>query len=310
MNRILIVDGPWLLWRAFHVALFRRNFKYFGRSIPSTVLSMIAKDFRETRSTHLAVTFDAPKSFRYKIYPHYKEGRQKVKTVGSILGDKANDLPPEIQSMSPYQFLPTIKECLTWSGIHWVSIKNMESDDMLGAAALNLAAPDTKVILETGDKDLMQVVNDKRGVCIYQPGVGKKEARYITRKEVIEMKGVKPSQIRDYLCLIGDSIDNIPGVPDIAEVRARKILATYGSIKEALKHKNKMTERLHDNINGLYLARKLVDLNTECWYPEVSDLKIGKLQEKEIVNILGKVPSGIEDLHAQKALASTKGLFG
>ena len=310
MNLILIVDGPWLLWRAFHVALFRRNFKYFDRSIPSTVLSMIAKDFRETRSTHLAVTFDAPKSFRYKIYPHYKEGRQKVKTVGSILGDKAKDLPSEIQSMSPYQFLPNIKKCLTLSGIHWVSIKNMESDDMLGAAALNLAAPNTRVILETGDKDLMQVVNDKRGVCIYQPSVGKKDPRYITRKEVIEMKGVKPSQIRDYLCLIGDSIDSIPGVPGIAEGRAREILSTYGSIKEALKHKNKLTQRLHDNINGLYLARKLVDLNTECWYPEVSDLKIGKLQEKEIVNILGKVPSGIEELHAQKALASTKGLFG
>lgn len=309
MSRVLLVDGNWLLWRAFHVALFRRNFKFFSRTIPSTVVSMIAKDFRETRSSHIAVAFDAPKSFRYKIYPHYKENRSE-KTIGSILGGKALDLPSDVQTMSPYQFLPTIKTVLELSGIHWISVKNMESDDMLAAGALHLSETyRAEVLIETGDKDLMSVVSNASKICIYQPKVGKKLAKYIQEQDVLKAKGVKPSQMRDYLCLMGDAIDSIPGVPGIAGKTAVKLLTKYGSIAKALKSKDMDVSKLKDNINGLYLARKLVSLDVECWKPVLSDLAIKNIDENGIETLIGKVPSGIEELHSQKALASAKGLF-
>lgn len=310
MSRVLLVDGNWFLYRVFSVAVYRKSLINLSRSIPSQFLSMVAKDFMAVRATHLAVSFDAPKSFRYKIYPRYKDGRTHKKTLEEILGkDTPRDLPSELRSVDPYTFMGSVKTCLTASGICHVTVPNRESDDVMAAGALHLAELGASVVIETRDKDLMQMVSDKRKISLYWPQVGKEPPRFIDEATVKYLKGIRPSQVRDYLCLTGDEVDNIPGVPGVAHITALKILNEYGSIKAALAAKSKNSQKLRDHINGLLLARKLVTLRTDCWQPSLKEVALGDIDEGKIVNILGKVPSGIEELHAQKALASQKGLF-
>jgi DNA polymerase-1 len=310
MSRVLLVDGNWFLYRVFSVAVYRKSLINLSRSIPSQFLSMVAKDFMAVRATHLAVSFDAPKSFRYKIYPRYKDGRTHKKTLEEILGkDTPKDLPPELRSVDPYTFMPSVKTCLTASGICIVTIPKRESDDVMASGALCLSEAGASVVIETRDKDLMQVVSDRRRISLYWPQIGQSPPRIIDNAAVKDIKGIPPKLIRDYLCLTGDSVDNIPGVPGVAHATALAILRQNGTIKEALKAKSKHGQRLRDHVNKLLLARKLVTLDTECWQPRLKDVALGELDEDSIVNILGKVPSGIEELHAQKALSSQKGLF-
>ena len=305
MARVLLVDGNWYLHRAWHAVTARKDYRFLERSLPAQVLSMVIKDSTKLNCTHLAVIFDAPNSFRYKIYPRYKANRREI-SLRDLLGGEP-DVRSSIPDINVYTFLETLKRVLRAAGITTVQIENMEADDALAAGALCLAEDNT-VYLATRDKDLMQVLENSN-IKMFWPGNKKNPDRLVDAKEVKKIKGVLPSQIRDFLILLGDKVDNIPGVPGVAEKTAVKILEEHGSISEAIVAKSKWGEKLRKYRDKLNLARKLIQLKTDCWGPELKDLALRPVNKEKLIKLIGFVPDVLNELHANSNMANVKGLF-
>lgn len=305
MARILTVDGNWYIHRAYFVAGLRKDYRFFETSIPRQFLSMVVKDASILQTPYIAVTFDAPNSFRYKIYPRYKANRHQV-TVKDMLEAKKMRVDGDMPEIDPYTYMPHTKKLLKAAGILTVVIDEMEGDDIFAAVAKTFGDKH-KVFLSTKDKDMLSLVNEN--VFVYWPASGKKDYRVLRERDVVKYKGVHPSQMRDFLCLTGDKIDNIPGVPGISDKLAVKLLQEYGSIGACLKTNSKTAKKLKASMSRLHLARKLVNLNVDCWEPSLKDLKLKEMNEKYLVNILGDIPKSLHELHTQSIMSQTKGLF-
>lgn len=311
MTRVLLVDGNWYLHRAYSVATLRRNYRSFKRTIPAQFLGMVCKDFLETHSSYLGVFFDSPHSFRFDIYPEYKANRKR-ESLYSILSSmphvKIEDLPEEFSQLSVNSYLKKAKQVCAYAGLPVFQIKGFESDDPLATAAVHLC-DEHEVYVSTHDKDLLAVV--RQNVFQYWPAQGKgQESKVLGEAEVVKYKGVEPRQIRDLLCMLGDKADNIPGTPDVGEKRAVALLQEYGSIAKALRHrKDKTVQKLLASSNQLLLARKLVQLNLNCWEPKLEDFLLRDADEEALVNAIGKVPQSLTELQGNRILKSHKGLF-
>jgi DNA polymerase-1 len=308
-HRIFLVDCSWYMHRSFFATVAQRNVKNLSTTTPLHVLSMIVKDASYLGATHIAVCFDADRSFRYDMYPQYKANRRDT-TLADIKAFSSKGFTKEVLGIGPYTYMPEIKRALKAAGIQYKVIKKREADDLLGSASLHLYEeyPDAMMFIGTKDKDLMQVVNDR--IRMYWPATSKEAVQIIDEKRVLRLKGVRPDQIRDYLCLIGDKVDNIPGVKGIDKGRATKILRQYGTIKACLKDSDsKMGKLLKKSSNRLFIARKLVTLKTDCWTPSLEDCALLPMDEDKVVKYLGVLPRGLEHLHEMKRLEKTKGLF-
>jgi DNA polymerase-1 len=267
---------------------------------------MVIKDASKMVCDHIGVAFDAPEPFRYKIYPRYK-GNRRTLTLKDILGIKDETVPFKVD-IDVYTFLKQLKTVLRAAGIRPITVDEMEADDVLAAGALCLAEEGHAVLLATRDKDLMQVVGYKN-IKMYWPG-GKKNPDVIAdAKTVFKSKGVRPDQIRDYLCLLGDAGDNIPGVPGIGKDRAVKLLTEHDSIGRCLNSDSKWGKKLRGHKDKLLLARKLVTLRTDCWAPDLKELALGTVNEKKLIQLIGQVPTTLNELHANSNLSTKKGLF-
>lgn len=304
-ERVLVIDGNWYIHRAFFVAGLRRDFRFLEKSIPRLFLSMVIKDALILQTPYIAVTFDAPNSFRYKIYPRYKANRNGI-TVKDMFLEKGMAITEDMPSIDPYTYLSHAKKALRYAGIFSVTVDEMEGDDLHGAIATVLGKKH-RIYLSTHDKDMLSLVNEN--VRVYWPASGKKEHKILGVKDVIKYKGVPPNKMRDFLCLVGDSVDNIPGVRNVSDKTAIKILKEHGSIGACLKSKTKHGKLLRDNINRLHLARKLVELRLDCWFPQLRELRLKEIDENRLVNIVGSIPEGLNKLHTQSVMSNTKGLF-
>lgn len=306
MNRLLLIDGSWYLHRIFSVIAFQGRVNSVDQ-LPKNFLSMVCKDILETRSTHAAVLWDAPSSFRYDIYPEYKANRKKEK-ITDIFSSLGLEAPPGLEGIDVYSYLKTIKKVLKYAGISSVTVAKMEADDLLGAGAVHLGK-DNQVLLGTHDKDLMQVVGGN--VKLYWPASGKqKEPIYVDAKKVFEVKKVKPEQIFDYLCLCGDKIDNIPGVDRWGNGNAAaKMLAEYGSVEKCMKSGTDVGKLLKKNRKVIAFAAKLVALDTECWKPKLADLEIQPPNLLKLTDLIKELPKPFENLMFRTNLSKSKGLF-
>jgi len=304
--KVALFDGNWYLHRAYFVAALRRSYKFLEQSIPRHVLFMVLKDAKLIGATHVAVVFDAPNSFRYRIYPDYKNGRAS-KTVKEILATFGKD-SAEVPNIEVYTFLEHTKKAIQYAGITCITVKDMEADDVMASGALSLANKGYPVLIASHDKDMMQVVSDR--IKLYWPKQGRSPSRIIGPKEVKEIKGVNPEQIRDFLCLTGDSADNIPGVKGINKGKAKEILNQFGSVKKCLSSKTKHGEKLRRSVGRIKLAKKLVELNRTCWIAKLKEVELRSPKEKKVKEILGLVPKNLFDLHcAAKMRGSRGGLF-
>lgn len=314
MNRVLLIDGNWYLHRAYHVAkAMKTPAVRMRKSLPSHILSMILKDLEVLAATHVAVAFDAPNGFRYKIYPEYKANRMKVDADPN---SHEIDENKRIRKDEIYSFLKKIKGVLKHAGIRHVTVDGMEADDVLAAAATTLATKAT-VYIATRDKDLMQVVNDK--ILMYWPASGKKPHLLVDEKEVFKIKGVKPKKMFELLCLTGDASDNIPGIVKstkkgklnrrIGMATAAKILNKFGSIKKCMKSKEVEGKLLRKNRDRLHIASKLIRLQVGCWKPKLKELRLGKVNEQELVKCLGYLPKNIFSVREGLEEIKMKGLF-
>ena len=232
MNRLLIaVDGNSLMHRAFH-AIARLD---DAQGEPTNALygftGMLLKVLREYEPTHLAVAFDMHgPTFRHEAYPDYKGTRK-----------------PTDEALKP-QF-PRVKALLRDMGAAVVETPAYEADDILGTLARLCEEQSLPALLVTGDRDALQLVTERTHVLYTRRGIT--DTVEFDPQTVQAVYGVSPAQIPDLKGLMGDSSDNIPGVPGVGEKTAVRLLAQYGTLEETLRHaqeqKGKVGERLQEH---------------------------------------------------------------
>jgi len=218
--RILLVDGMSLVYRAFFAFQERplRNADGFNTSVLFGFISTLLEVMGELRPTHVGIAWDSPEpTFREAELSTYKAHREP---------------PPEDLVAS----LPPLRAILEALHLYQAEVPGYEADDLIAAWTRQaLTYPETEAIwLLSTDKDLAQLVNAR--VTLYRPARGKAPAEKLTTDGVKDKFGVEPAQIPDYLALVGDASDNLPGVKGIGEKTARELLARYGSLENLLQH--------------------------------------------------------------------------
>lgn len=244
-NRLVLVDGSGFIFRAYHSLppLTRPD----GTPVGAVYgfVNMLLKLRDSMPATHLAVIFDAGrKTFRNELYPAYKANRPE---------------PPE--DLIP-QF-PLVREATRAMDLPAVELPGFEADDVIATYARRAAAQGLEVVVVSSDKDLMQLVGD--GIRLYDA----MKNRDIGREQVIEKFGVPPEQVGDALALIGDTSDNIPGVPGIGPKTAAELIHNFGSLEGVLTRageikQNKRRESIEQNTEQARLSRQLVALKEDC----------------------------------------------
>jgi DNA polymerase-1 len=249
--RFFLIDGSSYLFRAFYAIGHLSTSRGLPTNATYGFTQMLLKVLKEHRPDYLLITFDAKApTFRSEVYKEYKANRPAMPEA----------LPPQI---------PYIKKILQAYGIRTLELEGYEADDVIGTIARRFES-EADVVIITGDKDILQMVDD--WVQVYDP---MKDKRFGV-KEVIERFGVPPAQVVEVMGLAGDAIDNIPGVPGIGEKTALELIKTYGSIENLLAHldeiaKKKLKENLETYGAQARLSRELAILRTDV--PIACELK-------------------------------------
>lgn len=243
MNTLLLVDGSSYLYRAFHALPDLRNSAGEPTGALRGVLSML-RVLRESQgATHAACVFDAKgKTFRDDWYPEYKAHR-----------------PPMPEDLA--QQIEPIHRCVRAMGWPLLMQDGVEADDVIGTLARQACEQGFKVIISTGDKDMAQLVND----CVTLINTMSNET--LDEAGVLAKFGVPPNRIIDYLTLMGDTVDNVPGVEKCGPKTAAKWIAEYGSLDNVVANaasiKGVVGENLRKALDFLPLGRKLVTIATD-----------------------------------------------
>ena len=235
---LILVDGSSYLFRAYHALPPLTNAKGMPTGAIYGVINMLRRLLKDYSPTHMAVVFD-PKgpTFRHELYPTYKANRQVM----------PNDLQIQI---------PILFQAIEALGIPLIIVPNVEADDVI--ATLTHAAENEKLytLVSTSDKDLAQIVNDQTSLINTMSN---------TKLDIPGVKqkfGVWPHQIIDYLTLVGDSVDNIPGIPNVGPKTAAKWLEQYQNLDNIIinaeKIAGKVGENLRNYLSELPLVRQLV----------------------------------------------------
>jgi DNA polymerase I len=250
---LFLIDGSSYLYRAFYALGRLTN----SRGMPTQAIygfaQMLFKVMREKKPDYLCVVFDPPgPTHRHEMFSAYKATRQKM----------PEDLIVQV---------PFIKELVRYHGIARLERDGYEADDVIATLTCWAAAHDLQVVIVSGDKDLLQLVSDPR-VCQWDS----QKDHVFTEKGVAERFGVTPGQMVDYLALVGDSTDNIPGVKGVGEKTARQLLLTWKSLDEIFQHLDDISPgslkaKLQSDRNSAYLSRDLVSL--KCDVPISPDLE-------------------------------------
>ena len=242
----LIVDGNSLMHRAFH-ALPLMDYNGVYTNALHGFLNMLLRCIRERSPRFCAVAFDehAP-TFRHTEYAEYKAGRART----------PDELRPQFDS---------IKEILSAMGLGVLSLTGYEADDILGTLSLQCRSRGVDALLLTGDRDALQLVDDEITLLLTRKGIS--EVEECTPARVKELFGVTPEQITDLKGLMGDSSDNIPGVPGVGEKTAVKLLEQYGTLENVLDHgdeiKGKLGEKVRDNADQARFSKWLATIKRD-----------------------------------------------
>ena len=248
-GRVLLIDGHSLAYRAYYgmPELSTRS----GQAIQAVYgfWTILLKMIRERPSAYTAVVFDAAgPTFRHELYAEYKATRKPM--------------PDDLAS----QF-PLLKRMLGALGIPVFSVSGVEADDVLGTIALAAAKEDLHTLIATSDKDMAQLVSDR--VSLLRPSGRRFDSsqRVLDPTAVEEKYGVPPHRIVDLLALVGDTSDNVPGVPGVGAKTAAKLIHEYATLEEVLgaadEIRNKrVSENLKTHREDALLARELVTLKT------------------------------------------------
>ncbi len=229
-EKILLLDGNSLAYRAFFALPLLTNEHGIHTNAVYGFTMMLQKIMEEENPTHMLVAFDAGKTtFRHATFGEYKGGRQKT--------------PPELSEQFPY-----LRKLIDAYGIKRYEQEMYEADDIIGTLSKQAEVKGRQVVIVSGDKDLTQLATDNTTVYITRKGIT--DIEKYTPSHVQEKYGLTPIQIIDMKGLMGDSSDNIPGVPGVGEKTAIKLLKEHGSVE-------KLYEAI-DSVSGAKLKEKLV----------------------------------------------------
>ncbi|GIN75457.1 DNA polymerase I [Bacillus paralicheniformis] len=248
-KKLVLVDGNSLAYRAFFALPLLSNEKGIHTNAVYGFTTILMKMLEEEKPTHMLVAFDAGKTtFRHKTFKEYKGGRQKT--------------PPELSEQ-----LPFIRELLDAYQISRYELENYEADDIIGTLAKSAEKDGFEVKIFSGDKDLTQLATEGTTVAITKKGIT--DVEYYTPEHVREKYGLTPEQIIDMKGLMGDSSDNIPGVPGVGEKTAIKLLKQFHTVEELLSSIDevsgkKLKEKLEEFKEQALMSKELATITTEA----------------------------------------------
>lgn len=295
-HRLLLVDGSSYLYRAFHAMPDLRN----GAGEPTGAIygmvNMMRRARSEIQADHIACVFDAKgKTFRDEMYPEYKAHRSPM----------PEDLVKQIEPIH------AMVKALGWPVL---MVSGVEADDVIGTLACQATEAGWETIISTGDKDLAQLVNPS--VTLINTMTDEK----LDIPGVIAKFGVPPERIVDYLSIIGDTVDNVPGVPKAGPKTANKWLAEFGDLDNLMANadqvKGVVGENLRNSLQWLPQARQLITVKTDCdlspHLPGLDDLH-AKAEDAPLLRELFEryaFKTWLRDVEKQLGASSTKDVSG
>jgi DNA polymerase-1 len=248
---VYLLDGHALAYRAYFALTRGSSSAFTTHSGEPTAgvfgfTSILLRILEQDHPDYLAVTFDTGKTFRDALFPDYKGTRAKM----------PEDLRPQMER---------IRQIVDAFNIPRLEVEGYEADDVLGSLSRRLAQEGFGVRIITGDRDLLQLVNER--ILVNLPGKTLADAKDYYTKDVFGLFGVKPDQVVDYKALVGDKSDNIPGVSGIGEKTASALLTKYGSLDGIFSHLDDISEntrkKLEANRENAFLSQKLATIVTD-----------------------------------------------
>lgn len=254
-NPLILIDGSSYLYRAFHAYPSTMSNGEIPTNAVYGVLNMVRSLMRQFSTEHFAVIFDAKgKTFRDDMYPEYKANRPSM--------------PDELRCQ-----IEPLHRLIKALGLPLICVEGVEADDVIGTLASQASQAGIPVLISTGDKDMAQLVDENVTLINTMTNV------VMDRDGVVEKFGIPPELIIDFLALMGDKVDNIPGVPGVGEKTALALLQGIGSLDELYENLDKiadlgfrgsknMAKKLEENKENAYLSYRLatikLDVELEC----------------------------------------------
>lgn len=296
-EKVVLIDGNSIAYRAFFALPLLNNDKGVYTNAVYGFTTMLLKILEEDRPDHLLVAFDAGKTtFRHKTYEDYKGGRQKT--------------PSELSE----QF-PVLKELLDAFEVNYYQLENYEADDIIGTLATQAGQKGLDVKVISGDKDLLQLVNEQVTVSLTKKGITNVDT--YTPDFLMEKMEVRSDQIIDLKALMGDSSDNIPGVPGVGEKTAVKLLKQFDTLENLYENLGevsgkKLKEKLEVNEEDARMSKQLVTIEREApieicvediSYKGYQTQKVSQFfKELGFQSLLSRVQDGGEGTEAEEVL--------
>ena len=252
MSKLLLIDGNSLVYRAYFSTAYSGRLMQTKAGFVTNALhgfiSMMSKVDKDFDYTHILVAFDVgKKTFRNDLLESYKAGR--------------SEMPDDLRAQ-----IPVIQKYLDLMGIHRHGVHNYEADDIIGSMAqIGCDESFEKIDVISGDKDLLQIVNDCVTVHITRKGVTELES--YTPAVIMEKYGTTPDKITDLKGMMGDASDNLPGIPGIGEKTAIKLIKQFGSLEALLERtdelKGKQKEKVENNKEMARLCKVMATIKTD-----------------------------------------------
>jgi DNA polymerase I len=273
--RLYLIDGYALIYRAFFALISRPLISSRGENTSAAwgVAKFLLRIIEEHEPEYLGFVFDAGTSDRHEIFPAYKATREKM--------------PTELEAS-----LPRVRELVEAFRIPVLELEGYEADDVIGTLSARAVEHGVETVIVSGDKDFYQLVRD--GVCLLNPGRGGPNAveeEWVDTRNAHERLGVPPEHVVDYLGLIGDSSDNVPGVPGIGPKTAIQLIQQFGAIESILAHVGEITgkrarESLQANAADALLSKRLVTIHQELPIPlDLDALRLGEPDRERLKEI-------------------------
>ncbi len=290
-ERLFLIDGYALVYRAYFAFIKRPLINSKGQNTSAIFgfINTLLRILKTEMPDHIAVVLDSKEpTFRHEKYKEYKATREKM--------------PEDMVSQ-----LELLKEIVRAFNIPVIEMPGYEADDIMGTLAKLAEKEDAETFLVTGDKDFMQLISDR--VKMYKPAKANEEPEIIDDEGVRKKFGVDPEHVIDVLALMGDSSDNIPGVPGIGEKTAIPLIQEYGAVENLLKNIDKVEKKgirtkLSENSTEALLSKELVtidtkvplnisfhDLNAREWDMEKLTSLLTELEFNTILQQLGITPA-------------------
>ncbi|HIL40798.1 MAG TPA: DNA polymerase I [Methylococcales bacterium] len=266
-NRLVLVDGSSFLFRAFHAVPPLSNDQGQPTNAIYGVTNMLKRLLASEDSPYVVVVFDAPgKTFRHQLYSEYKANRPPMPTELKV---QIEPLFEVIQAMG----LPLVIE------------SDVEADDVIGTLTHLAQAQGFQVVISTGDKDMAQLVNEQVSL------VNTMTDKVLDVQGVVDKFGVLPEQIIDYLALMGDTVDNIPGIPKVGPKTAAKWLNEFQTLEQVIASaesiKGKVGENLRASLDQLPLSKALTTIKCDLSLPyAMEDLKLKSVDKTALQSLV------------------------